>query len=90
MNTINKEGVIYTRVSSLKQVTQGSGLDSQYSACLNYAKENNIKIIKTFKDAAMSGKTADRPGLEEMIDFIKKKMGILLLYLMIYPDFHEM
>ncbi len=56
MNTINKEGVIYTRVSSLKQVTQGSGLDSQYSACLKYAKENNIKIIKTFKDAAMSGK----------------------------------
>ena len=31
MNTINNEGVIYTRVSSLKQVTQGSGLDSQYS-----------------------------------------------------------
>ena len=75
MNTINKEGVIYTRVSSLKQVTQGSGLDSQYSACLNYAKENNIKIIKTFKDAAMSGKTTDRPGLEEMIDFIKKRDG---------------
>ena len=75
MNTIDKEGVIYTRVSSLKQVTQGSGLDSQYSACLNYAKENNIKIIKTFKDAAMSGKTTDRPGLEEMIDFIKKRDG---------------
>ncbi len=75
MNTINKEGVIYTRVSSLKQVTQGSGLDSQYSACLNYAKENNIKIIKTFKDAAMSGKTTDRPGLEEMIDYIKKRDG---------------
>ena len=42
MNTINKEGVIYTRVSSQKQVTQGSGLESQHAACLAYAKENNV------------------------------------------------
>ena len=34
--------------------------------------KTHTKIIKTFKDAAMSGKTTDRPGLEEMIDFIKK------------------
>ena len=60
MNTINKEGVIYTRVSSLKQVTQGSGLDSQYSACLNYAKENNIKIIKT----SSSGGLVELRGIE--------------------------
>ena len=73
MNTINKEGVIYTRVSSLKQVTQGSGLSTQHSACLKYAKENNIKVIKTFQDAAMSGKTIDRPALFEMIHFIKKR-----------------
>ena len=73
MNTINKEGVIYTRVSSLKQFTHGSGLKTQRSACLKYAKENNIKIIQTFQDAAMFGKTIDRPALYEMIQFIKKR-----------------
>jgi hypothetical protein len=49
MSTTNKEGLIYTRVSSLKQVTQGSGLDSQYSACLKYAKDKNIKVINTLR-----------------------------------------
>ena len=73
MNTINKEGVIYTRVSSIKQVTEGSGLDGQYTACCDYAKEKNIKIVKVFKDAALSGNEFDRPGLHQMIDFIKKR-----------------
>ena len=75
MNTIIREGVIYTRVSSLKQVTEGSGLDSQYSACFTHANENKITVLESFQDAAYSGKTTDRPGLEEMIDFIKKRDG---------------
>ena len=50
MNTITREGVIYTRVSSLKQITEGNGLDSQYTACLNFAKNKNIDIINSFKD----------------------------------------
>ncbi len=73
MNTINKEGVIYTRVSSLKQVTEGHGLDSQYSACMSYANENNIEVIKSFQDRAYSGKTTDRPGLEKLISFLRKR-----------------
>ena len=73
MNTTDREGVIYLRVSSAKQVTDGNGLDSQYSACLRYAKEKNIKIINSFRDAAMSGNTSDRPALHEMFQFIKKR-----------------
>ena len=68
-----KQGVIYTRVSSQKQVTQGSGLESQHAACLAYAKENNITIMDSFQDAAFSGKTADRPGLEALLQFLKKQ-----------------
>ena len=66
MNTITKEGVIYTRVSSLKQVTDGNGLDSQKSACLNFAKKKNINIINSFKDGAISGNTFERPGLHQI------------------------
>ena len=73
MNTINKEGVIYTRVSSQKQVVHGNGLDSQHAACLAYAKENNITVIQSFQDAAFSGKTSDRPGLADLIKFLKKR-----------------
>ena len=73
MNTITREGVIYTRVSSLKQITEGNGLDSQYTACLNFAKNKNINIINSFKDGAVSGNIFERPGLHQMIDFIKKR-----------------
>ena len=55
MNTINKEGVIYTRVSSNNRQIHGNGLDGQYSACLRYAAENNINVIKTIVDPGYSG-----------------------------------
>ena len=74
-----KKGVIYTRVSSQKQVTQGSGLDSQHASCLAYAKENNIAIMQTFQDAAFSGKTSDRPGLAALMKFLKKHPGEIIV-----------
>ncbi len=83
MNTIIREGVIYTRVSSLKQVTEGSGLDSQYSACLTHANENKITVLESFQDAAYSGKTTDRPGLEKLIAFLKERKSKTLLT---HPD----
>jgi len=76
-----KQGVIYTRVSSQKQVTQGSGLESQHAACLAYAKENNITIMDSFQDAAFSGKTADRPGLEALLQFLKRqRVEIIVIF----------
>ena len=68
-----KEGVIYTRVSTAKQVTEGSGLESQRAACLSYAKEHEIKVIKTFSDAGFSGATTKRPSLHQLINFLKSR-----------------
>ena len=70
MNTTNNEGIIYTRVSTNKQASDGHGLDGQYSACLRYAEENNIKIIKTIIDPGYSGKSIQRPGIEELFKFL--------------------
>ena len=70
---IEKEGVIYTRVSTAKQVTEGSGLESQRAACLSYAKEHEIKVIKTFTDAGFSGATTERPSLHQLINFLKSR-----------------
>ena len=70
MNTTNNEGIIYTRVSTNKQASDGHGLDGQYSACLRYAEENNIKVIKTIIDPGYSGKSIQRPGIEELFKFL--------------------
>ena len=43
-----EEGVIYTRVSSQRQVSEGNGLESQLRSCQNFAMSNGIKIIQTF------------------------------------------
>ena len=57
---------LYTRVSSSKQVTEGNGLDSQLRRCLNYAKYNNLNIIITYEEKAVSGQTLYRPELEKL------------------------
>ena len=44
MNTINKEGVIYTRVSTNKQANNGNGLEGQYS--LPYRLMSNKRMSK--------------------------------------------
>ena len=67
------EGVIYARVSSAKQVAEGNGLSSQISACMSYAKENDIKIIKIFQDPAKSGKDLIRPGLTDLLSFLEQR-----------------
>ena len=56
-----KQGVIYTRVSSQKQVTQGSGLESQHAACLAYAKENNMILITRDTESGQACEENDLP-----------------------------
>ena len=73
MNTTNNEAIIYTRVSTNKQAADGHGLDGQYSACQRYAEENNIKVIKTIIDPGHSGKSFQRPGIEELFEFLNSR-----------------
>ena len=73
MNTTINEGVIYTRVSSDKQVKEGNGLDSQLFYCKKLAKDKSIKVIGIFEDPGVSGKLLYRPGLEKMKRFLKNR-----------------
>ena len=70
----NKEGVIYARVSSAKQVRDGNGLENQIRACKRLADEKNIKIIAVFEDQ-ISGKETDRPGFNELTNFLSSRKG---------------
>ena len=50
LSGINK-CVIYCRVSTLNQVTDGSGLDTQESLCRQWAARNNLQVEQVFSDA---------------------------------------
>lgn len=67
-------GIIYVRVSSKEQV-EGTSLESQAAACLEYARSKNINILKTFVEQGESAKFADRTALLALIDFCKENKG---------------
>lgn len=68
-----KEAVLYARVSSLKQMKEGHGLEGQLQRCRQYAEQNSYHVKAEFTDEGVSGKTADRPQVQAMIDYIAKQ-----------------
>lgn len=51
--------VIYTRYSSDSQ--REESIEGQLRECREYAERNNMTIVGTYIDRALSAKTADRP-----------------------------
>ena len=61
-----KLALIYGRVSSKKQVVAGDGLNSQLTACLNYAESKGYEIVGTYTDD-LTGSERRRPGLNALL-----------------------
>jgi DNA invertase Pin-like site-specific DNA recombinase len=70
------ESVAYIRVSTDEQV-QGTSLDMQQKACLDFAKSNGLKVPKEniFRDEGESAKAMNRPQLLAMLEFCRKNKG---------------
>ena len=64
------EAVIYCRVSSKAQMARGDGLKSQETRCESYPEFKGYTVKKVFKDD-LTGRKAQRPGLLELLDFLK-------------------
>jgi DNA invertase Pin-like site-specific DNA recombinase len=65
----------YIRVSTTKQVKDGSSIESQETAIKEWVERNGHKLVMTKYDAGVSGtlEIAKRPGLSELICNMKKK-----------------
>ncbi len=68
------KAIVYCRVSSKEQV-EGTSLESQESACREFAQSKNIEILKVFIEQGESAKFADRTQLLELIDFCRTNKG---------------
>ena len=68
---IINQAVIYCRVSSVKQTTEGSGLSSQQTRCDMHAKMLGLEVVRVFTDD-VSGSIVDRPGVKALVAFLKK------------------
>ena len=59
------KAVIYARYSSDNQ--REESIEGQLRECTAYCKKNNITILRTYIDRAMSAKTDNRPDFQRMI-----------------------
>ncbi len=73
-----KFAVTYCRVSSAKQVKEGHGLSSQETRCREYARHKGYEVIETFFDEGISGSLIERPGMQSMLGFLRKRKGEII------------
>lgn len=74
-----KTAVIYARYSSENQTEQS--IEGQLHVCEEYAQRNNILILNTYIDRAMTGTNDNRPDFQHMIkDSAKREWDYVLVY----------
>ena len=74
-----KTAVIYARYSSDSQTEQS--IDGQLRVCEEYAQKNNILILNTYIDRAMTGTNDNRPDFQRMIkDSSRKEWNYVICY----------
>lgn len=73
------KGVIYARYSSNSQ--REESIEGQIRECKAYAEHNDITIVGTYIDRAMSAKTDNRPDFQKMVnDSTKGKFGVIIVW----------
>jgi len=65
-----KTAAIYCRVSTEDQEREGTSLQTQLEACLNYCQDKGYDVAYRFSEA-YSGLTLDRPKLNELRELIR-------------------
>ena len=70
----SKKAVIYVRVSTDDQASNGISIENQIQKCSTYCELNDLKIIKIINDAGKSGKNLIRPGIENILEYCKNGM----------------
>ena len=74
-----KTAVIYARYSSDNQTEQS--IEGQLRVCQQFAQSNNIVVVDTYIDRAMTGTNDNRVAFQKMLkDSCKKQFDIVLVY----------
>ena len=74
-----KTAVVYARYSSDNQTEQS--IEGQLRVCREYAQRNNIVILDTYIDRAMTGTNDNRPDFQRMLrDSARRRWDYVLVY----------
>lgn len=71
--------VIYARYSSHQQ--RDVSIEQQVDACLRYAQENDLDVLRVYADRAMTGTNDNRPDFQAMIrDSASRAFSFVIVY----------
>ena len=71
--------VIYARYSSDNQ--REESIEGQLRDCMQYAEYNDIQVVGSYIDRAMSAKTDNRPNFQQMIkDSVKRLFDVIIVW----------
>lgn len=74
-----KTAIIYARYSSERQTEQS--IEGQLRVCYDYAEKNNILVVDTYIDRAMTGTNDNRLSFQKMLhDSNKRAWDMVLVY----------
>ena len=77
--TARNNAVIYARYSSSNQ--QEQSIDGQIRVITEYAERQGYRIVDTYIDRAMTGRTDDRPDFQRMIaESFKGNFDYIIVY----------
>lgn len=78
-NFIEKTSIIYARYSSERQTEQS--IEGQLRVCQEYAKRENIVVVGTYIDRAMTGTNDNRADFQRMIkDSGRREWDYIIVY----------
>ena len=73
------KAVIYASYSSDNQ--REESIEGQLRDCMQYAEYNDIQVVDSYIDRAMSAKTDNRPNFQQMIkDSAKRLFDVIIVW----------
>ncbi len=87
LDTITETALIYCRVSSKKQTTEGSGLQSQEHRCMAHALQRRYDVEKTFLESVSGGlDIMDRPAMRDLLRYLDTQQKSGKRYVVVFDD----
>lgn len=77
---MTKPAIIYTRFSPRPNAAEDMSNVKQEERCRAYCEVYDYEVVKVYSDEALSGKNAERPGLQAALAHVCKIKGVLVVY----------
>lgn len=73
------KAIVYCRVSTSGQAEEGVSIDGQEDRLLGFARVMDIEVVEVIKDAGVSARSLERPGLQRALAMVEEGVANAVL-----------